>query len=457
MVSAATTSRTQTASRTQLSRVTLVGERRRVDIVLPSDTPIGQLLPDILQLLDDRAASRPMTRQLITSDGSVLPHEATLSSSEVPDGAVLQLVRAHAAPPAPVVHDVTDQVADDLDLRAWRWRPAARRASSGVATVVFAVAAALLARREFALESVTTALAAVTVVFLVAGALVSKIGDGNRGLATALLLASGGLGLLAAWTAADAYGWSGPARLAGVVAALVLTLVLLAYFSPLGRGALLGAGATAFITLVWEAVAAVQDRPDRLGAVMAVFSVVLLGVLPRLALMASGLTGLDDRRSAGASVSRHQVANALAATHRGLALITVATVVSAAAGGWLLTASGQPTVWTVALTALTAVVLLSQARAFPLVAEVVALFSGAALLVVRLAVEWVDHAGGAGALVLLCVAGVLPLLVLAVQPPEHVQVRLRRIGDLIESLGVIGLFPLAVGVFGIYGQLLNKF
>ncbi|GHD98923.1 type VII secretion integral membrane protein EccD [Streptomyces alanosinicus] len=448
---------TATSSRTQLSRVTLVGERRRADIVLPSDTPIGQLLPDILQLLDDRAASRPMTRQLITSDGSVLPHEATLSSAEVPDGAVLQLVRAHAAPPAPVVHDVTDQVADDLDLRAWRWRPAARRASAGVATVVFAVAAALLARHEFALTSVGAALAVVAVLFLAAGALVAKIGEGNRGLATALLLASGGLGLLAAWTAADAYHWPGPARLAGVVAALVLTLVLLAYFSPLGRGALLGAGATAGIALVWEAVAAVQDRPARLGAVMAVFSVVLLGLLPRFALMASGLTGLDDRRSAGTSVSRHQVANALAATHRGLALATIVTVVSAAAGGWLLTATGRPTGWTVALTSLTAVVLLSRARAFPLVAEVVALFGGAALLVVRLAVQWMDHTGGAGPLVLLCAAAALPLLVLAVQPPEHVRVRLRRIGDLIESAGVIGLFPLAVGVFGIYGQLLDKF
>lgn len=89
---------TATTFRTQLSRVTLIGERRRADIVLPSDTPIGQLLPDILQLLDDRAASRPTTRQLITSDGSALPHDATLSSAEVPDGAVLRLVRAHAAP-----------------------------------------------------------------------------------------------------------------------------------------------------------------------------------------------------------------------------------------------------------------------------------------------------------------------------------------------------------------------
>ncbi|GDY74193.1 hypothetical protein SAV31267_036780 [Streptomyces avermitilis] len=122
-----------------------------------------------------------------------------------------------------------------------------------------------------------------------------------------------------------------------------------------------------------------------------------------------------------------------------------------------MTTAGTPTVWTVTLASLTAVVLLSRARAFPLVAEVVALFAAAALLGVRLVMVWLDHDGGAAPLIVLCAASVLPLLVLAVQPPEHVQVRLRRSADLIESIGVIGLFPLAVGVFGIYGQLLNKF
>ncbi|MFI6062964.1 type VII secretion integral membrane protein EccD [Streptomyces sp. NPDC051286] len=444
-------------SRAQLSRVTLVGERRRADIVLPSDTPIGQLLPDILQLLDDRAASRPMTRQLITSDGSALPHDSTLSSAEIADGAVLRLVRAHSAPPAPVVHDVTDLVADDLDLQAWRWRPAARRASAGVATVSFAIIAALLARQEFELGALAGALGAVTLVLLAAGALVARIGQGNLGLATALLLASGGLGILTAWTAADAYDWPGTARLAAVAAALVVVLLLLGYFSPLGRGGLIGAMATAAVTVVWEAVAAVQSDLSRLGAVMAVFSVVLLGLLPRLALMASGLTALDDRRSGGISVSRHQVGNALAATHRGLALATTVTAVSAAAGGWLLTQADKPTVWTMALPSLVALVLLSRARAFPLVAEVVALFAASAVLVVRLVMVWMHHSGGAGPLAVLCAAALLPLLVLAVQPPEHVQVRLRRMGDLVESIGVVGLFPLAVGAFGLYGQLLNKF
>ncbi|MEU1439512.1 type VII secretion integral membrane protein EccD [Streptomyces sp. NPDC005786] len=444
-------------SRAEMSRVTLVGERRRADIVLPSDTPVGQLLPDILQLLDDRAAARPLTRQLLTSDGSALPHDSTLASAGIGDGAVLRLVRTHAAPPAPVVHDVTDQVADSLDLQAWRWRPAARRAAAGASTVAFAVIAALLARREFPLAALAGALAAVTVVLLVTGALVARLGRGNRGLATALLLASSGLGILTAWTAADAYDWSGALRLAGVAGAVALSLVLLGFFSPLGRGGLIGAMATAALTVIWEGVSACTSDLARLGAVMAVVSVVLLGLLPRIALMASGLTALDDRRSGGVSVSRHDVGNALAATHRGLALATLATSVSAAAAGWLLTLADRPTVWTVLLPSLVAVVLLSRARAFPLVAEVVALFGAAAVLVVRLVMLWMDHAGGAGPIAVLCAAALLPLLALAVEPPEHVRVRLRRTADLVESIGVVGLFPLTVGVFGMYGQLLNKF
>ncbi|MFI6003878.1 type VII secretion integral membrane protein EccD [Streptomyces sp. NPDC051366] len=448
---------TAKTSRAQLSRVTLVGERRRADMVLPSDTPIGQLLPDILQLLDDRAAARPLTRQLMTSDGSALPQDSTLASAGIADGAVLRLVRTHSAPPAPVVHDVTDLVADDLDLQAWRWRPAARRGSAGVATVAFAVTAALLARSEFALGTLAGALLVVTLVLLAAGALVARVGQGNRGLASALLLASGGLGILTAWTAADAYHWSGIVRLAAVAGALVVTLVLLGYFSPLGRGGLIGAGAVAVITAGWEVAAALQAEPARLGALMALVSVVLLGLLPRLALMASGLTALDDRRSGGASVSRHDVGNALAATHRGLALATMATALSAAAAGWLLTTAANPTVWTVSLPSLVAVVLLSRARAFPLVAEVVALLAASAVLLVRLVVLWIGHDGGAGALAVLCVAALLPLAALAVQPPEHVQVRLRRMADLVESVGMVGLFPLAIGVFGVYGQLLDKF
>ncbi|WP_372449067.1 type VII secretion integral membrane protein EccD [Streptomyces syringium] len=460
--------------RTELSRITLVGDRRRVDLVLPADEPIGRLLPDVLRLLGDRVGERPAARHLITAEGTVLPQDGTLAEAAVPDGAVLRLVRVHDAPSAPVVHDVTDELAEDLDVRAWRWRPEARRWTASLATIVLAVTAGVLARTSLGPASVAAALAVTAVLVAAVGAVAGRIGiragqggqrartddragQAGRDLGTTLMLTGGALGALAAWTAADAHAWTGPARLAAVPAALAVTLALLGLFSQLGKGGLIGAGAVVATTGAWEAVAALQDDPARVGSVMAVVSVVVLGLLPRLALMAAGLTGLDDRRSGGSSVSRHEVETALAATHRGLVLATVAVAVSAAAGGLLAVTS--PSWWTVLLASVVVVVLLSRSRAFPLIAEVVTLLAAALVLLVRLVVLWIDHIPGTptGPLAALCGVAIVPLAVLAVRLPEHVGVRLRRAVDLVETIGVIALFPLAVGVFGVYVRLLHQF
>ncbi|MEV4440458.1 type VII secretion integral membrane protein EccD [Streptomyces sp. NPDC049577] len=453
--------------RTELSRITLVGERRRVDLVLPANEPIGRLLPDVLRLLDDKVGDRPAARHLVTADGTVLPGDGSLADAGVPDGAVLRLVRVHDAPSAPVVHDVTDEIAEDLDVRAWRWRPEARQWTASLATVALAVTAGVLARASLGPAAVAAALAGIAALVAAAGAVAARTGnqeaartgnrEGGRELGTPLMLAGGALGTLAAWTAADAHAWHAPARLGAVAGALALLLTLLGLFSRLGKGGLIGAGALVATTGAWEAVAALQHDPARAGSVMAVVSVVVLGLLPRLALMAAGLTALDDRRSGGASVSRHEVETALAATHRGLALATVVVAASGTAGGLL--AVTAPTGWTVALTGLLAVVLLSRARAFPLVAEVVALLAAALVLLVRLTVLWAGHTHGApyGPLAVLAAAAAVPLAVLAIRPPEHVRVRLRRAFDLVETVGVIALFPLAVGVFGAYGRLLHQF
>ncbi|MFC4514578.1 type VII secretion integral membrane protein EccD [Streptomyces ehimensis] len=456
--------------RTELSRVTLVGERRRVDLVLPADEPIGRLLPDVLRLLGDTVGERPAARHLITAEGTVLPQDGTLADAGVPDGAQLRLVRVNDAPSAPVVHDVTDELAENLDVRAWRWRPEARRWTASLATIALAVTAGVLARASLGPASVAGGLTVAAALVAALGAVASRIrargakspGDGGgddvgRGLGTTLMLTGGALGALAAWTAADAHSWSGPARLAAVAAALAATLALLGLCSRLGKGGLIGAGAVVVTAGVWEAVAAAQHDPARLGSVMAVVSVVALGLLPRIALMAAGLTGLDDRRSGGASVSRHEVETALAATHRGLVLATVTVAASAAAGGLL--AVTAISWWTVLLTSVLMVVLLSRSRAFPLVAEVVALLAAALVLLVRLVTLWVDHVPGTpyGPLAALCAVAVVPLAVLAVRLPEHVGVRLRRAVDLVEAVGVIALFPLAVGVFGVYVRLLHQF
>ncbi|MET8679083.1 EsaB/YukD family protein [Streptomyces sp. NPDC004647] len=443
------------AQSAELSRVTLVGERRRVELALPSGEPIGRLLPDVIRQLEDRISGDPALRQLVTADGAVLPLSGTLASAGVTDGAVLRLVRTHNAPSMPAVHDVADQVAEALDVRTWRWRPAVRRISAGLATVVLAATAAVLARGAFGMSAVALSLLGFTLLLAALSAAADRIG--NRGLAATLVLTAGVLGLLAAWTAADAHAWSPEARLAAVAAALVVTLVLTGLFTPVGRGGYIGAGGVAATTAVWELTALLLDDPDRLGATLVVVSVAVLGLLPRLALMAAGLTALDDHRSHGVSVSRYGVDTALAATHRGLALATIVTAASAVGAGLLTVEVANP--WTVSLTAVLAVVLVSRSRAFPLVAEVVVLLAAGTALLVRLIMLWMENADGPpyGPLALLGVTAVLPLGVLVLEPSEHVRVRLRRFADLAESAGVIVLCPLAVGVFGVYARLLNAF
>ncbi|MGW4020918.1 type VII secretion integral membrane protein EccD [Streptomyces sp. NPDC005009] len=446
---------------TVLSRVTLVGERRRVDLVLPAREPVGLLLPEIMRLLDDRVEGRPASRHLVTVDGSALDHDSTLETAGIRDGAVLRLVRAEDAPPAPVVHDVTDEVAEDLGHRAWVWGPAARRVTAGAASVGWMVVAALFARAQYDRTVVAGALLAAAGLAAVTGAVLGRLR--RHGPAATLLCGAGALGVPGVWSLVDVVGGSsaGALRLAGVAAVSVLVLALLGLFTPLGRGGVVGAGAVAVTAVGWEAVVAVQsgagtaEQQARVGAVLGVVCVVVLGMLPRLALMASGLSGLDDRRARGISVSRHQVSAALAASHRGLVLATVTVAGSAAVAAVL--ALRDPSVWTVPLAAVVAVVLALRARAFPLVAEVVVLLAAAAGVAVRLLTVWAERSSAAAAPAVLVVLAVLPLLVLAVQPAEHVRVRLRRAGDLLESVGVIALLPLLVGVFGVYGRLLDTF
>src|SRR5690606_13710857 len=112
---------------TSWSRVTLVGERRRVDAVLPAQEPIGALLPEVLELLGDPVENPPRLRHLTTSSGVILDGDATRADKGVTDGAVLRLVSADDPLPAPVVHEVPETVSDALDEHRGRWTPDAAR------------------------------------------------------------------------------------------------------------------------------------------------------------------------------------------------------------------------------------------------------------------------------------------------------------------------------------------
>jgi type VII secretion integral membrane protein EccD len=435
------------------SRVTLVGTRRRVDLLLPSGEPVGLLMPDLLQFAGESAQAPPRLRQLVRPNGDVLSSEATLAQAGVEDGAVLRLVAGADVPPAPVVHDVAEETADDRDTRAGRWGPGARRWTATAAVVAgFAAMAWMFLRSEPSDTAGAAALGAAALI-LCAGGLVA--GRAREPVGTALTLGGAAVALIATWAATGTAGWPGSSRLIAMAATLAAVVVLLGLGSSLGRDGIVGGGLVLALAAAWATGTWAGLAPDRLAALMTVTAVVLLGLLPRVALTASGLTGLDDRRAGGAQAARRDVAAALGAAHRSLAIATVGTAASAALAGTLLL--GAPTIWTVLLAVSVCISLVARARGYPLVLEVVALYAAAAVVLLGLLTLWLRTSGPAGPLATLLALVVVPLLVLAVEPPEHVGARLRKAADRIEALAVVATIPLAIGVFGTYGRLLDTF
>jgi type VII secretion integral membrane protein EccD len=435
------------------SRVTLVGARRRIDLVLPSTEPVGSMLPDLLTMLGDEATSPPRARGLIGADGEVLAPEVTLAGAEVPDGAVLRVVAQQDVPPAPVVHDVIEEVSDDTDARAWRWGAGARRwtVTGGV------VAGCLLLAWMLARAAPTETLAADALSMAAFGLLACGVVAGRvrEPAGTALTLGGGAVALAASWTATGVAGWPQYARLVAAAAVLAAVTVLLGLTSPLGRVGVVGGGLSLALAAAWGAGVAAALAPERLAAVMAVASIVLLGLLPRVALTASGLTALDDRRTAAKEVGRRDAVAAIAAAHRGLSIATIAAAASSALAGVLL--AGAPSRWTVLLALALVVVLASRARVYPLVAEVAALLAAAGTVLAALLALWLDRSGISGPMTAVLALTAIGLVVLGTEFPEHVRARFRRHGDRLEAVAVLAAVPLAIGVFGTYGQLLATF
>jgi ESX secretion system protein EccD len=436
------------------SRVTLIGTRRRVDVVLPADEPVGRLLPDLLELTNEPAADPPRLRHLSTPDGRLLQGDDTLAAAEVADGTHLRLVGSEDAPPAPVVHDVTEETAADLDARAWRWGAGPRTGTAAAGIVVVTAAVTLLAYASYRPSTVAGACGVAAAALLLGG--LALAGPERRPLGAALVGAGGVAGAVAAWAAVDAGGWSAGPRAGALVGVAGVTLVVLGFATRLRRGGVIGGAVVLAFLAAWFAAGWAGLAGARLGAVLGLASVMAIGVLPRVALATSGLALLDDRRTEEREVPRREVSAAIGAAHTSLVISTVASAASAAVAGWLL--AREPSAWTVSLALAIVLVLVVRVRMYPLLLEVLALVGAAAMVLLGLWLAWV-RAGDepVGPLLGMAAAAVLPVLVLTVDPPGHTRARLRRLGDRLEALAVVVMPALAVGVFDVFRRLLDAF
>ncbi|HEY0696603.1 MAG TPA: EsaB/YukD family protein, partial [Micromonospora sp.] len=105
---------------TGLARVTISAPQRRVDVALPEQLPLAELLPEVLRhagegLADD--GERHGGWVLRRTDGVSLSPAQALLAQGVRDGEVLHLVPARAQWPELEYDDVVEAIADGARRR----------------------------------------------------------------------------------------------------------------------------------------------------------------------------------------------------------------------------------------------------------------------------------------------------------------------------------------------------
>jgi len=436
-----------------------------MDLALPSEIPLADLLPTLLfhagaHLADDGVAHGGWA--LSRLGGAPLDTGRTPAQLEIRDGEVLFLTPRAATAPEVVFDDVVDAVATATLERPGRWGPGTtRRFAIGFATAALAggVAAVLLAGPpQLPGALVGTGLA---VALLAVAALVSRVGGDARtgalfGLVALGYGAAGGLLLLA-----DDRGLSQLAAPDVLLAATVVVVLAAAATVAVGDypQVFLGAIVTAVAVGVGAGICLVFDTgPTAAAVVVGTLVFAFYPTLPMMAYRAVRLpipaipTGPDDLRSDATTVDGQrvlQLSDRADEFHTGLIvtaslLVLGSVVVLVLAGGWR---GGI-------LAAVMTLLLLLRARPYRGQAARLPLLTAGSL-----GLAWLALAGfTAGDLPVrlgLVVGGLL--LAAAISLSYGLGVAGRRISpvwgrllDIVEVLLIISVVPLAAWVAGLF-------
>ncbi|MGH3647894.1 MAG: type VII secretion integral membrane protein EccD [Micromonosporaceae bacterium] len=139
-----------TQAGTGLARVTIAAPKRRIDVALPENVPLAELLPGLLRHAGEGIADDGEQHggwMLRRADGGSFDAARTLGAQNVRDGEVLHLVARRTEWPEMDYDDIAEAIAGGARKygRAWSGR-ATRYTSLTVASVIFLVALMLAVR-----------------------------------------------------------------------------------------------------------------------------------------------------------------------------------------------------------------------------------------------------------------------------------------------------------------------
>jgi len=468
-----------------LARVTISAPQRRVDVALPEHVPLAELIPEVLRhagegLADD--GEKHGGWLLRRTDGVALATGQGLFPQGVRDGEVLHLVPARDNWPELEYDDVVEAIAEGARRRGTIWSPASTRTATlaGCAVLLAVGLLAVLAAGPAWGGAAYFALG-VGLLLALAGITASRAyGDARAGAVVggwalpyaftggAVLIASGdrvGVFALLPWL-------GGPELLTGAVA-----LLLVAALGAVGVAASLRVFAAGIMVgLFGTGTALVALITSAAGAAAVLLSALVCGIgaLPLLAIRLGKMptppvtlptgseaeqsfTGAPARNSAlDAARERPDRARVFAAVSRTEELLTGLLIGHGllCAGAFVVLASAGSLSAQI-LTGLAVAALLLRCRLFVTLRQRLPLISAGLFGLFTLGVDLLWSAGPAlrlGVAVTALLVALATVAAGATWTRRPTSPYLGRTADILDTLTVVAVIPVACAVIGLYGM-----
>jgi type VII secretion integral membrane protein EccD len=418
---------TVTVTEVSVSRVCIHADRdgdpQEVDVALPSGAPVAELLPAIVELVDDRPWAADVARRwrLDRPSGDGLEESLSLADNGVRDGDLLVLSSDQAPVFGPLrrtaYHAVT--TAQSRVLHPWDQLPDCACVLAGV------LAALMLASTAGSPGAAVNAVIAAVCAAAATAATVAAGHDLASGvMAVALVCATGFLAVPSGPAAPNVF----LAATAAFTAALLLQRVS-------GR-TVPALTAAAALSLLTAAATLVALPVGVVGAALSTGSVALLAVAPRLSVLTAGLgSGHHQGDAAARAVTGHATLTgfvAAGAAGAGSGVVVVAMAPNVTAPG------------AITFTTVIAAVLLLRARSYVDPPRRIALAAGGLVSVVTVVYLTVSaHRGLVGA-----AAGVLVIGGLLAARRPRFGAPVARLLDVLEYGALAAVLPAACWMLG---------
>jgi type VII secretion integral membrane protein EccD len=443
---------------TALARVTIAAPRRRVDVALPEQAPVAELLPALLRTAGEELADLGQQHDgwvLRRPDGRLLEAARSLGAQGVRDGEVLHLVPRQTEWPELDYDDVVDAIAAGAQRESRPWGPAATRRAGLAAGVVGLLAALALVVSAGAPWGVPGGIAAGLAALLLLGAAAVSRAGADSGAGAALGAVAAPAAFLGALLVLH-----GDRPLAELSAAQYLAasavLVLAGLLVVVGVGDRVHVGVAAMtvgvLGVAGSLAAAVWDLPAvGVAAVLAALGIALTPAVPLLAIRLGGLplpalpTSTEDLLADQPVLPRARVQARVRRTDEVLTGLLAGTAFVGTGAVLVLALAGDRTADVLA--ALVVVASLLRARVFPALRHRLPLLAVGAVGALGLAAGSLAASSG----VRLAVVAVLLLAAGLVYADRAPSPYLGRVADVLDVLVVLAVVPVACAVLGLYG------